>query len=96
VIDPFVVKAISLTTAASSAVVVATAVSTDHVQLVEVVGGGLLGISSLTVAVMMWIDTRMDSKVSKTEKAIRRDIRHLKVLLHEKGVIDYVEDDTGE
>lgn len=90
-IDPFSAKLMSITVTAGSAVVVATSVSAEHVQVLQLVAGGLLGIGGLTATVMIWIDDRMDKKVGGTRRAILKEIRHLKVLLHEKGVIDYVE-----
>jgi heme O synthase-like polyprenyltransferase len=66
---------------------VATSVTDDHISFTQLIVGGVLAVVGGTVAVMTWIDGRMDSKVKASEKRVLAQISHLKDLLVERGVI---------
>jgi 3-deoxy-D-manno-octulosonic acid (KDO) 8-phosphate synthase len=70
-----------------TAVMSVAVLADEHISLVKLAGAAVVGIAGLTVSVMVWIDTRMDGKIAKSDKRIMGEIQHLKELLEEKGLI---------
>lgn len=86
--DHVVAKVFSFTSASvlATAGVVSESLA-DHIDFVKLAAWAIGGIASLTIAVMIGLDSRMDAKIKRSERSIKREISHLRELLAEKGLI---------